>query len=173
MKESSFLSFVSDSDTVIKSLRDIKLFEGLEKPELEEILSLSKFRSYKKGETIIQEGDSDQWIYFLFSGSVKVMAGGQFIKKLQEKGDLFGEIGVLDGSERSASVVAAEDYTICVAVDGEILDRFMDRDSLNVPYLIYRIFSEVFALRLRETTKENVQLRNEIERLKVKLKEGA
>ena len=67
MKESSFLNFVSDSDTVIKSLRDIKLFEGLSKPELEEILSLSKFRSYKKGETIIQEGDSDQWIYFLFS----------------------------------------------------------------------------------------------------------
>ena len=172
MKESSFLKFVSDSDAVIKSLREIRLFAALSNEEIKELLTMSKFRSYEQGETIIQEGDSDNWIYFLFSGSVNVMAGGQLIKMLKEKGDIFGEIGVLDGAERSASVVADEDYTLCVAIDGSILDRFVGREDLNLPCLVYRVFSEVFANRLRETTRENVLLRNEVERLRLKLRQS-
>jgi CRP-like cAMP-binding protein len=166
MKETPFLK---DNEAILKRLRDIALFDALSEKELKELMALSKLRSYGKRESIIREGEYDCWIYFLLSGSVNVVVGERGIRTLSRKGDIFGEMGIIDGSPRCASIVANEDDTQCLGMDASVLDRISKENEIKALYLIYRVFAEVFSGRLRSAIQENAQLRNENEYLKKQL----
>ena len=166
MKETPFLK---DNETILKRLRDVALFDALSEKELRDLMALSKLRSYGKGESIIREGEYDCWVYFLLSGSVNVIVGDRGIRTLSRKGDIFGEMGIIDGSPRCASIVANEDDTQCLGMDASVLDRISKENEINALYLIYRVFAEVFSGRLRSAIQENAQLRNENEYLKRQL----
>lgn len=71
-------------------------------------------KSYSRGEVIIEEGHSGDWVYVILKGSVKVMkrtSKGMVTLETLRKGEVIGEMVFLLGgkSARSASVVAAED----------------------------------------------------------------
>ncbi|MBW2646154.1 MAG: cyclic nucleotide-binding domain-containing protein [Deltaproteobacteria bacterium] len=166
MKETPFLK---DNEAILQKVKDVKLFDALSKKELRDIMALSKLRSYKKGESIIREGEYDCWVYFLLTGSVNVIVGDRTIRTLSRKGDIFGEMGIIDGSPRSASIVANEDNTGCLGMDAAIMDRISKENEVNALYLIYRVFAEVFSGRLRSATQENVELKDENEKLKMEL----
>ena len=166
MKETSFLK---DNEDILERLRDVSVFDALSDKELRDFLTLSKLRSYEKGEVIIREGEYDCWLYFLLSGSVDVIVGDQAMRTLSSKGDIFGEMGIIDGSPRCASIVADEDATQCLGMDASILDRIAKENAINALYVIYRIFAEVFSGRLREAMQENAQLKSENENLKKEL----
>jgi CRP-like cAMP-binding protein len=166
MKETPFLK---DNEAILKRLRDVALFDALSEKELRDLMALSKLRAYSKGESIIREGEYDCWVYFLLTGSVNVIVGEQGIRTLSRKGDIFGEMGIIDGSPRCASIVANEDDTQCLGMDASILDRISKENEINVLYLIYRVFAEVFSGRLRSAIQENAQLKNENEYLKKQL----
>lgn len=166
MKETAFLK---DNEEIITRLKDVMLFDALSEKELKDLMALSKLRSYEKGETIIKEGEYDCWVYFLLSGSVNVIVGDRVMRTLSRKGDIFGEMGIIDGSPRCASILANEDDTVCLGMDASVLDRISKENGINALYLIYRVFAEVFSGRLRNAIQENVQLKNEIESLKKQL----
>lgn len=68
--------------------------------------------SYDPGEVLIKEAQYDNWIYFLMSGKVGIQKQGEIIAVLKRMGDLFGEIGIIDGSPRSASIVAHKPHPV-------------------------------------------------------------
>ena len=105
-------------------------------------------------------GDYDCWMYILLKGSVNIVKDDKIIRKLQRNGDIFGEMGIIDGSPRSASIVAAKECLV-LGIDGSIIDRCLNDNNVVFCYTIYRIFSEVLAARLRDTTTENTKLRDE------------
>ena len=77
-----------------------------------------KKRYFKKGAEIIKEGMLSDCAYIIESGSVqvsKILSNGeeQVIGVLEEN-DIFGEMSLIDGLPRSASVLALEDCTISV-----------------------------------------------------------
>jgi CRP-like cAMP-binding protein len=100
---------------------------------------------------------------------VNVIVGDRDIRTLSRKGDIFGEMGIIDGSPRCASIVANEDDTQCLGMDASVLDRISKENEINALYLIYRVFAEVFSGRLRSAIQENAQLKNENEYLKKQL----
>ena len=73
---------------------------------LGQLIRLSKIRNYDMGEPIIKEGGQDQWIYFLLSGRVRIEKNGVNIATIDTVGEIFGEMRLLDGLARSASVYA-------------------------------------------------------------------
>jgi len=83
----------------------------------EEIYTLKQkliFRTFKKGEIILREGDNDRNLYFLTKGSVSVrihLPESERYKRLitYSSGVTFGEIAFLDGNPRSADVWSDED----------------------------------------------------------------
>jgi CRP/FNR family transcriptional regulator, cyclic AMP receptor protein len=165
MQESSFLQFLSDNKTVMNSLKDISLFSSLKEADVEELLGLSKLRGYTKGEVIIEKGKNDNWIYFLFCGQVNIIDDEQVIAVLKEKGDLFGEMSVVEGKPPSATVVAAENNTTCVAISSNVFEELLQKRSLDVPYHMCRLFAEIIANRLRNANQENIRLRQQIKDL--------
>jgi CRP/FNR family cyclic AMP-dependent transcriptional regulator len=80
---------------------------------------------------IIEEGKHERWVYFLVSGRVRVVKHGMEINILDQAGDVFGEMAILDGTARSASIYAI-DETVCLATDASYLDRLSDNDRNSI-----------------------------------------
>jgi CRP/FNR family cyclic AMP-dependent transcriptional regulator len=67
-------------------------------------------RRVPRGSAVVREGDRTDFVYFVLTGNLKVMVsdedGREVILTILGQGEMFGEMGVLDDSPRSASVVA-------------------------------------------------------------------
>ncbi|MFC1817403.1 cyclic nucleotide-binding domain-containing protein [Thermodesulfobacteriota bacterium] len=101
MRETKYLK---DDIQNIQKLATVPIFKDFETEILRELLKLSKIREYEDDELIIREGELDHWLYFLFSGSVKITKKGNVLKVLKRKWDIFGEMAIVGGIDRSASV---------------------------------------------------------------------
>ena len=145
--------YLEDNDKLVKSLKSIPSLEKFGGNELRILLQKSKIRKYRKGERIIKEGSTGAWIYILVYGRVDIRKNNQVIASTDRRGELIGEIGAIDGAARSASVVATED-TVCLATDTGQIKRLSGDDRLAFGYILYRVFAETLAERLRVTTAE-------------------
>jgi len=157
-------TYIAENTQIILLLRKINRFKVFSDEDLQSFSRLSKIREYEVGEIIIQEGTYDCWVYFLLNGSVDIIKNGQKLSHLARSGDIFGEMGIIDGSPRSANIVAAT-KSIVLAIDGSVLDRQIQNNDISFCYTIYRIFAEVLAIRLRDTTKEYSRLKEIISRM--------
>lgn len=155
MKQSKFL--IDDQSGVI-DLKKIPVFEPLEQEELEHFMRMSKLRIYSPGETIIEEGKTDHWLYFLIYGKVRIVKQNREISVVTRGGDIFGEMRLIDNSPRSASAYADGD-TVCIALDTAYIEQLSGEDKASFGYLLYRILSGILAEKLREATQELIQLK--------------
>lgn len=159
--------FLKDNTVYFEKLGKMPRLADFSEKDLKGILELSKIRKYEPGELIIEEGVYDCWIYFIVSGNIRVVKHEENLSVLKRTGDVFGEMGIIDGSPRSASVYAV-DETVCLATDASYVDRLSGNDKIAFSYILYRIFSEVLAHRLRLTSEELMKAKEEIARLKGK-----
>lgn len=148
MQESGFLD---GSSALLDSIKSIPVLEKFEEQELNMLFEMSKIRKYSAGERIVEEGRSDTWLYFLIQGQVKISKKGKQVAILDRKGEIFGEMGAMDSSRRSASVHAISE-TACLATDIFYLERLSGSDKLAFGYVFYRLMSEILSRRLRQTT---------------------
>lgn len=94
----------------LRSLRGIPLFAGLSDAQLEPLARMAVSRKYSRHRTIVHAGDSTDSLFVIVRGSVKVLSrdaeGREVILSFLGEGECFGEMGLIDGSPRSADVVA-------------------------------------------------------------------
>ena len=97
------------STTVLKS---VPLFASFSDEQLRALVSVVTRRSAPRGSVIMAAGDPIDSLYIVISGRLKVMMGDadgkEVILSLIGPGEYFGEMGLIDDSPRSASVVAIE-----------------------------------------------------------------
>jgi CRP-like cAMP-binding protein len=153
----------------IQKLMTIPALKNFETKSLGKLLRLSKIRQYDHGELIIKEGDLDPWLYFLLSGKIKISKAGHEIGTIDRKGEIFGEMRIIDSLSRSASVYAVG-KTVCMAVDTSAKERLSSQGSrdekLDFLLLLYRIFAEYMSIRLRLTNDELIKSKKLVEQLK-------
>ncbi len=92
------------SDPKVDRLARVPLFSKLQKPELQFLASKVDEVSLSPGKTLITEGESTMAFFILTSGNVKVNRKGEPVARLGP-GDFFGEIGMLDRSPATATVI--------------------------------------------------------------------
>jgi CRP/FNR family cyclic AMP-dependent transcriptional regulator len=90
----------------IDLLAQVPLFSELARAELGRIAAVAKHVSYRDGATIVEEGSLGGRFFVIQAGTAKVQTGGRTRVTLGP-GAYFGELSVLDGKPRSASVVAS------------------------------------------------------------------
>lgn len=96
-------------------LRGLKLLAGLSSSQLEDVSERLKAVRFRQGEVILREGDTGEEMFFVESGRVRVVRGkGPNALLLAElgAGDLFGEMALLTGMPRSATVTALSDLNL-------------------------------------------------------------
>jgi len=97
-------------------------FSGSESPEVAELLANAPSRIFHAGEIIIRQGDTAEAFYILERGAVSVSKDGKDVAQLGP-GDYFGEIGLLHGVPRTATVAA---HSASVQVLELSRERFLD-----------------------------------------------
>jgi CRP-like cAMP-binding protein len=169
MLESKYLK---DNLENIQKLLGISALRNFETKSLQKLLRLSRIREYEDGEVIIKEGDQDPWLYFLLSGKIRISKEDLEINTIDKKGEIFGEMRIVDFMKRSASVVAVG-KTTCLAVDTSAKNRISAQDptdeKLDFLLLLYRIFAEYMSIRLRATNEELITAKKKIKRLLAKI----
>jgi CRP/FNR family cyclic AMP-dependent transcriptional regulator len=150
--------YLEENERLIQHLRNIPAFDLFEKDALSHLLKISRLVTYNPGECIIEEDGTDSWIYFLVQGKVRITKDGREVVVLNRRGDLFGEMGVIATSPRSASAVAV-DKVVCLSTDFYAIEQMAESDKVMFGYLLYRIFAEILAERLKQTTKELMEFK--------------
>src|SRR5262249_53773111 len=105
--------------------RTIPLFAGLRPSQARVVVLMAEAGKFRAGDAIVRTGDPAEEMYVILDGYTEVWAGqGMGRQKLTElrRGDVFGEMGFVRRSERTADVVAATDVEV-LAVDQRFLDR--------------------------------------------------
>ena len=103
---------MSELPSDVAALRRIRFFEELTDDDLSRLARIGQRRSYAAGDTLVEK-DSDRGGFFvLLSGEAEVEVGGTF--PVLSPGDFFGEMALLEGSRRTATVRATEPVQVMV-----------------------------------------------------------
>jgi cAMP-dependent protein kinase regulator len=93
-----------------KERQSSALFSAFPKEALEDLLASTNLRSYQEGDIIVTEGEEGHSLFLLVSGEVKVFTRGERGEHLQlaelGEGDFFGEVSLLTGKPRTATITA-------------------------------------------------------------------
>jgi CRP-like cAMP-binding protein len=93
------------TESRIDLLREVPLFADLEQRDLQQIAQSLKERTFAAGDTIATEGEGAVGFFIIQDGRASVSVGGEQRGSLGP-GDYFGEIALIAGSDRTATVKA-------------------------------------------------------------------
>lgn len=96
---------LNDALRICEFLKGVDAFKSLTPNELTHVAERMVKRHYLPGEVVIREGDIGHELFLISEGEVKVDRGGSEVARLGA-GDFFGELALLSGNPRNASVIA-------------------------------------------------------------------
>jgi CRP-like cAMP-binding protein len=139
-------------------IQDTFLFKFLNFEETLELAGLFRREKVKKGGLIIEEGSLGQALYLIEKGSVKVVKGEseEFLAELS-RGELFGEMSLIENELTSASVIATSDVELLVIRRHEFENMLETR--LDTALKVYKTFCHTLSERLRKTSQELSRLK--------------
>jgi CRP-like cAMP-binding protein len=123
-------------------LARVPIFAGLTKRHLRSIAGIAREQGFAEDTAIAYEGQPGDDFYVIVAGQAKVVRRGRTVARLMP-GDFFGEIALLDGGPRTASVVAETPLQV-VTVSRKPFHSMLQRE----PTIVLKMLEEL-AVRLR------------------------
>jgi len=105
--------FLSRRPDRIDWLKKVPLFSGLSRRDLDLVARLTDVVKADAGKVLTRQGALGEEFLLIVDGSARVERDGKPIARL-ETGDFFGEMSLIDGNPRSASVIAESPITLLV-----------------------------------------------------------
>ncbi|MGH6980820.1 MAG: cyclic nucleotide-binding domain-containing protein, partial [Stellaceae bacterium] len=139
------------------ALEQTDFLDGVPAQDLEELRGVLKLHEFKAGDAICREGDPGDKMWLLVKGSVSVRLevtdtrGSRRIASLT-RGTVFGEMALIEGMPRSATIVADEEV-VCYELSGNDFDVLL-RDKPTIATAIMRNIARELARRLRRTSED-------------------
>jgi CRP/FNR family cyclic AMP-dependent transcriptional regulator len=124
-------------------LAQVPLFAGLPRRHLKKLAERADEVTFDPGSHIVEVNDPGSAFFVLVAGEAKVVRNGRTLGHLQP-GDFFGEISLLDGGPRTASVIA-ETPVDAVRIFKKTFDELLSEEPGVASQILV-----VLARRLRE-----------------------
>ena len=134
---------------VARVLASASVFSSLDAPALDRLAAAATVRRYRRGEYLFHVGDPGDSLLVIADGLVKVTIsspdGVEVVLATMGRSESLGELAVLDGAPRSASVVAAEPTVVIVLGRRELLNTMsahpavMDAVLVSLGALVRRL----------------------------------
>ncbi len=134
---------MTDKNTLVAMLRRNRLFDELTTQDVATIIDLSKEIEHQPGQVIVIEGRDGVGFHLILEGSADVTVKGRKLRTLHP-GEAFGDIAVIDGGPRSASVTADTQLRTLSLPPWEFKPLLLEH-----PQLAYKMLIKLCAL-LRE-----------------------
>ncbi len=120
-------------------LKNAAIFEDLEDRDFARISACGVEKNYKKGDVILMEEESGSALFVIIKGEVKVVRigddGREVILSILGPSDIFGEMALLDGETRSASVIALEQAELFMIHRKDFLALLHEYPSIAISLL--------------------------------------
>ena len=114
------------ADQELKELQASTLFSSFKRETLVEVIASTELRSYDEGDIVVTEGEEGSSLFLIVSGSVKVFTrtsdGSNLALAELGPGDFFGEVSLLSGRPRTATITASTKVS-AIELDGSEVDR--------------------------------------------------
>jgi CRP/FNR family transcriptional regulator, cyclic AMP receptor protein len=118
----------------IELLRGTELFAELSDEALAHVVDTAQSRELRRGDIVFEEGDRPEHLYVVEDGRIAIASksidGRESVFALMERGELFGEMGLLDGLGRSAEARALENSRITQIAYQPVREVFEENPSL-------------------------------------------
>ena len=145
------MSTPTPQEMTLDAIRSVPLFGSLDDDAAGELRSLLRTREVATGTALFRAGDDGDAMYLIESGRVRIAVTDEDQKEIVlaelARGDFFGEMAIIDGKQRSADAIIAEDARLAVLSRDNFL-RFIR----NNPMVALEMLSATFS-RLRSTDK--------------------
>jgi hypothetical protein len=134
--------------------KTIPLFRGLRRAQARIAVLLGTLQTVPAGETAVRQGDMGETRYVIIKGRADVIVAGhdgqrRLVHQL-DRGDVFGEMGLVRRQQRTADIVAVDDLEL-LAVD----ERFLERLQRRYPRIAATVFlnlTRILSDKLESTT---------------------
>jgi len=119
-----------DHERRVKQLQSSALFAAFEKEALLDVLTSTTLRSWAEGDIIVTEGEPGDSLFLIASGTVKVFTRGEHGEHIPlgelGEGDFFGEVSLLTGKPRTATITA-KTAVLAIELDRSSVERVTSR----------------------------------------------
>ncbi|WP_375411904.1 Crp/Fnr family transcriptional regulator [uncultured Bradyrhizobium sp.] len=140
------------SGSKLEVLRKHPIFSDLEPDAFDQLCRYAKLSTLKRGATIFSKGDTGNSLYAVISGTVKISSssaeGRSAILNLIGAGEVFGEVALLDGLERTTDAIANSDCEIFVIDRREFIPFVRSQPALAMKFI------ELLCARVRWTSEQ-------------------
>lgn len=113
-------------DAKVKLIEGIPLFKHCSKRQLGEIASIADELDLNEGTTLTREGRPGREFFVIVDGDADVVVGGESVQSVS-KGDFLGEIALITGGPRTATVKASSPLHVLV-ITARDFRRLIDRE---------------------------------------------
>ena len=128
-KASAIEEEITAADRELKELQASTLFSSFQREALVEIITSTELRSYDEGDIIVTEGEEGSSLFLIVGGTVKVFTrtedGSNVPLAELGAGDFFGEVSLLTGRPRTATITARTEVT-AIELDRTSVDRIAE-----------------------------------------------
>jgi CRP/FNR family transcriptional regulator len=111
------------------------LFDALPPKVRAEAIANAKHRRYEAGDVLVQEGDSALYLYVVESGHARIERAGAGVVGRFGPGDFFGELALLDRTDRTATVIADDDLSCYLISAWEFKALLESYPAMAIPML--------------------------------------
>lgn len=136
----------------MEQLGAVRLFSGLSKTDLRYLEDISKVVQHEEGHTVMSEGGRGAGFHLILDGQVGIVRGGRTVVTLGP-GDFFGEMSLIDGLPRTATVVARTPVTTLAISQWDFRPLVKRRGEMAWALLVH------LTSRLRDAQKREDSLR--------------
>jgi CRP-like cAMP-binding protein len=120
-------------------LSNIPLFEDISDETLNKIVSYGNKIMFKKDSTILVESEEGTALFFIIKGKVKVTLqskeGKEVILSILKENDFFGEMALIDGTNRAATIVACEPTELFIIKRDDFLNLLKTYPEISISLL--------------------------------------
>ena len=135
-----------------QSLSEVPIFSCLNDEELERLDQIAVKKTFPKNTVLLSEGDATDSLYVILSGKIKTIImdenGKEIILSISGPGDYFGEMAVIDGEPRSATIMTREPTELLIFSRSQLKVIFASH-----PDIVFNLMKGV-TRRLREANKK-------------------
>ena len=120
-------------------LQYVPIFSELPPDTLEKIAQVGSRQKYVKDNIILMEEEAGSALFVIISGKVKIARssddGREVILSILNESDFFGEMAILDGQTRSASVISLEDSELFIIQRNQFLELLRSHPEISIALL--------------------------------------
>jgi CRP-like cAMP-binding protein len=139
--------------SLIDLLKTVSLFNGLSDHQLQRLIDISTEEIFDDEDIIIEQGAEGDKLYFISEGQVEILVRRRPTEPNRSqvylgRGQIFGEMALIDMGKRSATVRCSQDHTVLHVIDSDDFSDLCSSDTA-IGYIIMRNMAIDLSFKLR------------------------